>query len=74
MSDEQLDVLGAGHAWHLSCLLCLWRQEPGGRTRALLQDVLSGESRSSPSMESLLAYLPARPAPIAERAEIPRTE
>ena len=46
-----------------SYLLRLWQEAPGSERRALLQEVLSGESRRFSSLEDLLAYLGGSPEP-----------
>jgi hypothetical protein len=40
-----------------SYLLRLWQEAPGDADRVILQDVLGGETRGFPSLESLFAYL-----------------
>jgi hypothetical protein len=59
MTQDQSGVQGSGVAGTRSYLLRLWQEVPGGRERALLQDVLGGEPRGFSSLESLFAYLDA---------------
>jgi hypothetical protein len=42
-----------------SYLLRLWQEAPGDADRVVLQDVVGGETRGFPSLESLFAYLNA---------------
>jgi hypothetical protein len=39
-----------------SYLLRLWQEAPGDADRAVLQDVVGGETRGFPSLESLFAF------------------
>ena len=42
-----------------SYLLRLWQEAPGDADRVVLQDVVGGETRGFPSLESLFVYLDA---------------
>jgi len=59
MAQDQSEVQCSGSAGSRSYLLRLWQEVPGGRERALLQDVLGGEPRGFSSLESLFTYLDA---------------
>jgi hypothetical protein len=59
MIQDQSEAQSSGRAGSRSYLLRLWQEVPGGRERALLQDVLGGEPRGFSSLESLFAYLDA---------------
>ena len=59
MSQFQSDDRTTPKTRYRSFLLRLWQEEPSGERRAMLQDVVSGESLSFPNLESLTNHLSA---------------
>jgi len=59
MSKNRTEANACDEAPYSSYLLRLWQEESGGESRALLQEVMSGESCSFASLESLFAFLRA---------------
>jgi hypothetical protein len=57
MPRDRIDTPDTGQTRYQSYLLRVWQEGPRGEKRALLRDVLSGESRSFPSLESLFDHL-----------------
>ncbi len=57
MSHNRSEYPDDGDTQYRSYLLRLWQEGPGGEHRALLQDVLSSESRYFSSLEDLFTYL-----------------
>jgi hypothetical protein len=59
MTQYRSEARSPDRSRYRSYLLRLWQEAPGDRDRVVLQDVLGGEMRGFPSLESLFAYLVA---------------
>ena len=59
MTQDRSDARSPDGSTYRSYLLRLWQEAPGDADRVILQDVLGGETRGFPSLESLFAYLEA---------------
>ena len=57
MTTDRIEIPDTGEPRYQSYLLRLWQEGSGGEKRALLQEVMSGESHSFPSLESLFDHL-----------------
>jgi hypothetical protein len=61
MSEGRMEIRENGEPRYQSYLLRLWQEGSGEEKRALLQDVVSGESRSFASLGSLFDHLRRSP-------------
>jgi hypothetical protein len=59
MTTDRIEIPDTGEPRYQSYLLRLWQEGSGGEKRALLQEVMSGESRRFSSLEELFAHLGA---------------
>jgi|GEM_PF-7101705 len=67
MTQDRSQVRTTGDTLYRSYLLRLWQEEPGGEHRAILQDVLSGESRSFSSLGTLVVHIATLGGPAREK-------
>lgn len=57
MTEDRNERQSPNGSIYRSYLLRLWQEAPGDGDRAVLQDVMGGETCGFPSLESLFAYL-----------------